>query len=557
MSAGIPPIPRGAGALAWLAGLLLGAAVVSSGLAATGNAKAGRAPQDDVDTGLGEARSLLRAGRLEEGLERLRVLTDEHPDNLKVIEIYGSGLRAAGRTDDAIQLYRAAIDRLDDDAALLVELERAYREAGELDQALGVCLEYQQSYGKRGRWVADELESLIRSDRLGPRAVGMIQKALDRRPDDADLRRLLITAYFYTGDPERALDEAGKLDHDEKARGETLFDLGRLADQKGSVEQAVLAYDRALEENPRDSLHEEVLYRKAQALRKLHRLEDCLGTYDTLLSSFPKGKFERRARMEKAEILGHELDRREEALAAYQDVLKILQPGKRASDAKLADEIRLDMADCELELERPGEAGNLYSALADSASDPDVRVQALFEVGEMYFYQGRTQEAEKTYYQLVDKYPTARWVNDALQRILLIGEASGEGSDALTAYSQAEYRRRLGQVRRAITLIDEALDAFPKSAVADDLLYARITYLLTLGEVGDARDTADRLAQSFPASALAPRGLKAVADQYVGAPGGRTEAQALYMEILLRYPDSIEAPDVRAAIQKLEEVRDS
>lgn len=505
-----------------------------------------------LEAQLKEARGLLRLGQLQEAIDLLARTHESAKTSTAVIQMYGQALQMAGRRDDALALYRASLADADNPTQLYVEVERIHREAGELSDAFAICLEYHARFGDRGRWVANEMESLIRSDKMGLAAVEMIEAALKERPEDDDLHDLHVTALFFSGQSERALEIVTELDRTREARGNTLFRYAELVAQKNGYDDAVLAIDRALAAGPQPARREEMLYTKAQVLRRARRLEASLGAFDVLTTEFADGRYARRSLLEKADILAHELNRKEDALVAYRAVLGTLDRDRSIKARRVGDEVRLAMADCELSLGRPGEAGNLYSALADSSADPEVQVAAVFQVGEMYFYQSRMTEAEAKYYELVDNYKASDWMNDALERILLIGSNNDYGGVPLAALAQAEYQRRLGKVRRGLEILEEALVNYPESMAVDDLLLRKVDFSLALADIETAHRTAEQLAASFPDSELAPRGFMSVARHFASVPGAETEARGLFMEVLLRFPESIEAPEARAALEDLD-----
>ena len=199
-----------------------------------------------VQEALKDARNLMRLGSVQKALDRLARQNEETPGNTSVIQMYGQALQRAGQREEALELYRGALETADDPHQLYVELQRMHRQAGELHEAFDVCLRYHARYGDRGRWVANEMESLIRSDKLGIEAVEMIEAALKDRPDDDALRDLHVTALFYNGQTEEALETATELDAERKARGNTLFRYAELAAQKNAHDDAVMAIDRAL-----------------------------------------------------------------------------------------------------------------------------------------------------------------------------------------------------------------------------------------------------------------------------------------------------------------------
>ncbi|MBK8231116.1 MAG: tetratricopeptide repeat protein [Candidatus Eisenbacteria bacterium] len=502
---------------------------------------------DPIDRGMAEAKGLIRLGRMDEALTKLRALREANPTNTRVTLYLGKQLAESGKPDEAIQLYRESRERVEDVGPILVDQARIHREQKQWTEAVETCLEYQTRLGDRGSWVENELESLIRSDRLGEEALGSIERAAAAHPEDRGLARLFVLALFYNGQGEKALERAAALDRRLGGRGDALVPYAALALEKAAFDQALGAYDAALKLNLEGERREEVLYRRAQVLRKERRLDECLLAYDALLAANGSGRFARPARLEKAQILAKELNRKEEALAAYKELLGTVQSGRRKEDIALADQTRLAMADCALLLQRPAEAEAIYAQLADSARSPEVRVEALFQKGEMLFYQGKLKEAETVYYQLTDLYPTDVWVNDALGRILLIGE-NVAGGNGLTAIAQAAYQRRLLQYTKALGLIDEAIAATPTANVSDDLWLDRTRTLLELGRAPEAAASADTLAAQFPESPLAPRALFEVAEQWSALPGGETQATALLERVLIKYPNSLEAPGARAAL---------
>jgi tetratricopeptide (TPR) repeat protein len=505
-----------------------------------------------VLTGMNEARGLYRLGRVDEAVQKLRELHRAYPDEIGVTQSLGSLLEASGKGDEALNLYREAAARATNPGPDLVQVERLYREAQAWDRALDTCLEYRERLGSAGEtWVNDEIESLIRADRIGDTAIRSLESAVRRRPEDGKLRELWVTALFHQGKTEKALEEAATLDKNLKANGTLLFRYARLADDKQSYSAALAAYDMVLQRDPPAQVKSEAQFRRAAALRHLGRLEEALTALRALGAG--DGAYAFRARQDEAVLLSQELHRPEEALAALRTILDSLAGEKGEALSQVADETRLAMADCQLSLGRPADALGLYQELAEKAVDAAVRVQALFQVGEMLFYQGKLKEAQDAYYQVVDKYPQEADVNDALARILLLGEDSDNGGVPLTALAQSEYQRRLGNLQKGIKLVDDALAQYPDSRAADALHFQRTKLLLELGRSVEARAAVDTLAARFPNSPLAPRAYLAVAGQLQKSPAGDSDVQAIYTTILLRFPDSLEAPEARAALRALKE----
>lgn len=527
-------------------------ALLSFGMSAADPAGAQSPKRSPLDLAIREAEAELRQGNVEAGLTLFDQLYESNKGNAKVAQLYGRHLLEQDRTPRAIEVFQQSIGETDGSSILVQELERIYRQLDRNQEALDLCLDYLEKHPDDSRWVSGELESLVRMPELADAGLARLSKIQRSHPDDDGLADLYLESLFFAGQTVPAMEFAGKLDQERKAGGGTLYQLALLAERKGSPDDALLAIDQALLARPAPPLHTEMLYDRARILRKLGRPDETLVAYDAVVSADPESELANRALYDKAQMLQHELNRFSDAHAVYQALLDRVTPVRTAEDITTANEVQLEMANCDLQLGRLEEAGQLFGQMAEQATDPAVRVEAVYQVAEMLFYQGKMQEAETKYYELVDAYPTASWVNDALDRILQIGENPDEGGVPLAALAQAEFQRRLGNLNKAITLIDDAVASFPNSTAQDDLLLRKASYQLDLGEAATAKATADTLASRFPDSRLAPKCFLEIAEHHLASPDGETAAKAICTEILLRWPNSIEAPVARGTIDRLE-----
>jgi tetratricopeptide (TPR) repeat protein len=510
-----------------------------------------------VERGLSEAAGFLRQGRLDEAIRRLQELQVASPQDWRVVLALGRTLENAGRRDEAMTLYRRTVAAVADAGPGLIELQRLQRAAEDWEGALDTCLEYLGRFGDQDAWVADEVESLVRTDRVGRQAIRALEKAYAARSEDQRLRELLVVARLHQGEADKAIEEATAMDRERKAHGAFLARYANLAREKGLLPAALQGLDRVLQLDPAQPVRDSALLRRARVLRDLGRLPESLAGFDAAArDGAPPVRLA--ALADKADLLAVKMQRPEEALTAYRALLDELRRGGRLegwSEGQnegdvTVDRVRLAMAELRIRLEQPGEAALVYRALADSAVDTEVRAEALYHAGEMLFYQGKLREAQDTWYEVTDNYPKTRWVNDALAGVLMVGENTDDGGIPLTALAQAIYQRRLGRPERGMQLVDETIARYPRTRAGDRLREARVLLLLDLARTEDARAEADSLAVKYPESALGPRAFLAVADRLATNPATEAEAEAVYLELLTRFPDALEASQARAALQK-------
>ena len=531
-------------------------------------------PADDLERGLGEAAGFLRQGRLEEAIRRLQELQAANPENWRVTLALGRTLESAGRRDEALALYRQAVATIAEAGPALIELQRSQRAAEDWEGALDTCLEYLGRFGDQDAWVADEVESLVRTDRIGPQAIRALEKAYAARPEDQRLRELLVIARLHQGEADKAIEEATAMDRERKAHGAFLTRYANLAQEKGLFPAALQGWDRVLQLDPTEPVRDAAILCRARVLRDLGRLPESIAGFDAAARD-GAAPVRVAALADKADLLAVKMQRPQEALAAYRALLDELRRGDRRDSRRegrsdglgdglregrsegwsggdvTVDRVRLAMAELHIRLEQPGEAALVYRALADSAADTEVRAEALYHAGEMLLYQGKLREAQDTWYEVTDNYPKTRWVNDALAGVLMVGENTDDGGIPLTALAQAMYQQRLGRPERGMQLVDEAIARYPRTRAGDHLREMRVLLLLDLTRTEDARAEADSLAVKYPESALGAQAFLAVADRLATSPATEAEAEAVYLELLTRFPDALEASQARAALQKV------
>ena len=84
-----------------------------------------------------------------------------------------------------------------------------------------------------------------------PEAIRYYQQSLDIRPDDADVRTDMGTAYYYSGFPDKALDQFNQVLKKSPNYANTLFNLGIVRrDAYKDNAGALAAWDKLLKNNP-------------------------------------------------------------------------------------------------------------------------------------------------------------------------------------------------------------------------------------------------------------------------------------------------------------------
>ncbi len=318
------------------------------------------------------------------------------------------------------------------------------------------------------RWQGDWLVQ----ERQYPQALKAYQAAeANLPPSAANLRKQLGQGFYQLSSvflwPESALEtvpsEPGRqaaqhaVDLD-PANGDAWFNLGAALDYLEREEEAVLAYQRAIELEPRPL-----------AYNGLGDVYTALGRYDEAIAAYQQAIELNPAYAWPHHNLGLLYEHRgdyEAAIPLYRQALELHQRDK--DKAVTWDNL-----------------GNVYAALGES--DEAMAAYRWASVlnptyappwhglGDVYSALGRDDEAIKAYQQAIALDPTAAW---PYNNLALVYERRGEYQQAITLYQQAlEYHqadrgrsvswRNLGDVYQALSRTDEAITAYQRASQFD------------------------------------------------------------------------------------------
>jgi len=433
---------------------------------------------------------------------------------------------------------------------MLIELERATRESGDSREAFAICLEIHRS-GTVGDWVRDEMEALIQADSLGEHAVSALRDEIRLRPEDQDLGSLLIDALLFLGKDDQALTEARSLDRARSAHGKILLEHLRLLDQKALGPPAVAAADAALAEGLEGDEAQEAAFLRAAAFRRMGDLRRAVDSYERAAKSYPGGPLVNLALRERADLLVRDLRDLEAGAAAQEDLIAALENAAPAERGRLLGKALVDLAGTRLRMGRYEDAAAVCKRVEDEAKDPASKEDAAFLQAEILFYAGKIDEARTAYERVAREFAGGNRVNDALDRLILLTRSGDAGAMSLAALGQIAYQRRFGDPTRALTICRDAGRECGGCPAEEDFLREESLLLLDLGRIEEAAVRADTLAARFPDAGASPAVLRAVADRMRERDGESEAVVHRYEDLLVRFPKSHDAFEVRALLSGL------
>lgn len=234
------------------------------------------------------------------------------------------------------------------------------------------------------------------------------------------------------------------------------------------------------------------------------------------------------------------LDRPDSAESLFRQAIRLI-PGSRFDvDA------RLELADLFVGQRRFDSAVAAYDTLLTRDLPDDKAEQATYLRAQTLLFKGECEPSVEAFQNLIRRFPRGMYVNDAIQFVMILGEALEEAPKQMDLLSQAEYFRYVGRA--------DSLEYYLTKICRIDIPgLAPVAYLrlgtLCRGQqrLPEAVAAADSLVGRYPDSYFAPFGLKLKADILWLNPQTKEEAAALYRGLLERYgtyPFSAEIRDI-------------
>ncbi|MBA3868692.1 MAG: tetratricopeptide repeat protein [Chloroflexota bacterium] len=156
----------------------------------------------DFETRIALGNELEKAGKDDEAIAHFRLMLDEYPDDPRILYEYGGAFDTAGRENEAIPLYRKALEKGLSGMyvpQLYLQLASTLRNVGQLDEAITILQDACRQFPERPSlklFLALALES---ADRDHDALTALFDLAV-AHVDTADMKRYARSIRAYVDD---------------------------------------------------------------------------------------------------------------------------------------------------------------------------------------------------------------------------------------------------------------------------------------------------------------------------------------------------------------------
>ncbi len=466
-------------------------------------------------------------GEKRKGIEIAGRIVELDPKDRRSYYSAASLLISANLVDEAVDLYLRGRKDLGDESLFTRELAFAHQRKGDYGNATTELLSLLRANPRQAVWVEREIRSMLKRGGSSE-IIGVLKKQTEKEAPP-QFHTILGDIYLSQGKYEAA---AGQY---EKSGGvDALLELGRMAEGEKLFNTALTTYRRVLEASQDEKVKAEASLRIGASLRSLGRFEDALKAFDWAASQYPSVGGE--AVYQAGRVWLDDLKEPKKAAPEFEEVL-----GRRG-EARAAD-AALSLVKCYLSVGDLGRAERTCERL--STLRPD---QATFLLAETQYYKGEFDRALELYGEVVEKHKEQEVTNDALERILLVGESERED---LRDFAQAEFLGLQGKHDEGVDLLRKLIGRRPSSSLAPGATFLIGDLLRGKGEAHQAIGAYRDVMENYPESPLCPYAKMEIGEIYLTELKNREKGIEELEALLIEYPNSVLSDLVRERIDEL------
>lgn len=532
--------------------------------------------------------SLLALKRYKDAEKVVRKALKQRPDDATNAVVLGTILAASGDAGAADKQYQRVVSQLTaaqvpavaqefsrrelpawaersylrgrelakNDTEFAPQLIQLYTQSQQQDKVLAETLRLVQRDEKQLPFVRNMLQNALREDKDFDALEKILLKSVQEHPDAAAYSELLLWLQVQRRDFTGALVQARALDRRSHAQGGRVLELAGIAQQNKDYDGAIDAYSYVVKEYPGGPFFNLARQRLLQAREAqvkdsypvdLAKVRVLVAEYEALLTELGRTADTAPILRNLANLYAFQLNQQPKAMALLQEVIAL----PRAS-AEVVDEAKITLGDLYLLKAEPWEATLLYSQVEKSHKETPLGYEAKLRNARLSYFAGDFKLAE-SHLDILKEATTREIANDAMQLALLIQENTvedtlGLGLRAYAAVEQLVFQNKLPE---AIKGLDALLEKYPGQSLTDDAWYLKAQLLRRTGDFPGAIATLEKITNNAKTDVLSDDALFLLARIEEEDVKDRAKAQALYNQVLVKFPGSIYVAEARKRFRKL------
>lgn len=277
------------------------------------------------------------------------------------------------------------------------------------------------------------------------------------------------------------------------------------------------------------------------------RYTDVINRFRQVIEEYPRTEFAARSYHQIGTIQFERLFDLDAALASFEQVEREL-PGSTL----IHHQVALEIGEVLIARGDTVRAASRFRAVAAAPNaTPDQQDEATYRLAELMYFGGDFQKAIELLSNITLNLK-ADYANDALLLLAFLQENVTTGEAALKEFARADLLARQRKNTQAIPLFLSVIERYPQALLVDDALMKVAALQTQAGLFGDAIASYGRLLNEFKESSIAlDRARFSMAEVFQFGLNDKARAIETYEKLLVDFPQSLLATIARKRIREL------
>lgn len=495
----------------------------------------------------------IKTQRMDEAKQNLDRAVDLAPDKNQAYKEAAAVYIRNNVTAEAIDTYKKARMKLNQPAIFSLELAGIYESLKDYKSAVDEYFLFMGNDSTKFDLVESRINNLVQTQENLDGIQAALNERIKKKPHDKYYQKLYGDLLFRRKDLTGAFEIYKKVDDLFDGKGKFILNFASMCYNQKYYENAIQASHYLLSVKPSLGLVLSARLLIARSDEGLEKFTEAVAVYQEIIDQYANANpaEAKLFRQETAfcyfqigEINLFQFRKPNEAFGYYQKVVS----GFR--DADMFPPALVRLSDC---LMIRGDLDSARTFLENASKDSRAeskREEIEFKLAEIEFFKGNFEDAQTGYTQLIADFPKGLYVNNSLERIVVIGDNQELDRVFLSTFSSAMLEKLQGKSDSALTKLDQLINA--KSEKLSDLAQ------LEKGKIyqqeknySSSVDAYQKLLEKYPKSLYRDQAQKLIGDVYYYGLKNKASAIQAYEKFLKEYDRSMYADEVRDKLQEL------
>jgi tetratricopeptide (TPR) repeat protein len=499
------------------------------------------------------ANVFLKTERREEAQLNLNKAIELAPNNEQAYREVASVYLRNSLTSEAMDTYKSGRMTMGKSDVFSLDLANLYEALKDYKSAVDEYFLFMGNDSTKFDVVEDRINRLIQSGENLEQIQLALSERIQKHPQDGYYQKLYGDLLFRRKDLSGAFETYKKVDALFKAKGRFILTFIQMCYNQKYFDQTIQASQYFLSTTPPKELTLSAKLFIARSYEGMESFADASAVYQEIINNYSnlnpvETKLLRQeislCYFQIGEINLFKFKKPDEALVLFQKVVSNYRDSDWYPDALVR------LSDCMM---AKGDLDSAQTLLKIASEDPRAESkeeEIEFKLTEIEFFRGNFEEALAGYNQVIADFPKGLFVNNSLERIIVIGENQELDRYLLSVFAGAMRDKLQGKSDSAIFGLDKIISA--KSEKLTDLAF------LEKGKIykeekkfSDALEAFQKLLEKYPQSFYCDQAQKSIGDVYNYGLRDKTKAIEAYQKLLKDYGRSVYADEVRDKLREL------